>query len=429
MDHDSTRTTPAAASAAATGLHSTLSGTKDKQMKKTAFSPAKHGFKFANTFSNHRFIGPLHIETGGRCGGMVYTTLDHFYTGKPIPAQTTLPDEGSALSTYISARQEKSTLNTLDKWVELSFNPFGWRTREFWQWGLQDNGRFEELTNQIDRGRPVPIGLYNAHDAIKHHQVLAIGYDGRGLELRICVYDPNYPNVEKILRPYDHPSDPRYDYEGSTSDVPKKKWLTYLVDIAYRVQRPVLETHSGLNISGQNWTGRREDNKNYSHCTAVGTNFTGATLMQCDFSHSNMERATFRGANLRNSNFANAELNKASFYGADLKTTTFNGARARKANFTGADLKLAKLVRAKLEHCEFHGADLHRADLGDADCDSSNFYGASLAAAKLARGSFRGANFHGANLGGADLRGADFTGANMAGADVRGAKTDGAVGL
>lgn len=32
-------------------------------MKSTGFNPKKHGFHFNNTFENHRFIGPLHIES------------------------------------------------------------------------------------------------------------------------------------------------------------------------------------------------------------------------------------------------------------------------------------------------------------------------------------------------------------------------------
>lgn len=99
-------------------------------MPRTDFRVEQHGFKFANNFENNRFVGPVHLQFGGRCGGMVYSALDYYFNRKPIPQQTNLPIEGSTLSTYISARQERSTLNSLDKWVELTVNPFGWRTSE-----------------------------------------------------------------------------------------------------------------------------------------------------------------------------------------------------------------------------------------------------------------------------------------------------------
>ena len=130
-------------------------------MKRTGFVPKKHGFKFANNFQNHRFIGPIHLDLSGRCGGMSYAAMDFFCHGMPIPTQNTLPEEGSVLSTYISARQDKSLTNQLDLWIERLFNPFGWRTSEFFHWGLpsQSHGQVERLKSCIDLGKTAPLSL------------------------------------------------------------------------------------------------------------------------------------------------------------------------------------------------------------------------------------------------------------------------------
>ena len=145
-------------------------------MPHTSFSVQQHGFQFSNSFDNYRFFGPIEINLSGRCGGMAYSALDYYYTPMPIPTQSTLPTEGSVLSTYISSRQERATLNQIDKWVELSFNPGGARNSEFFHWGLQESGggQLELLTREIDAGRPAVLGLFNADDHITHHQVVAV---------------------------------------------------------------------------------------------------------------------------------------------------------------------------------------------------------------------------------------------------------------
>lgn len=76
---------------------------------------------------------------------------------------------------YIYNRQVTSITENLDKWAELGFNPFGWRTNEFFNWGLQgfNGGRPQELREQIEAGRPVPLGLFKAGNGGvgPHHQV------------------------------------------------------------------------------------------------------------------------------------------------------------------------------------------------------------------------------------------------------------------
>ena len=59
-------------------------------MPKTLFSPAQHGFRFANYFENVIFEeSPFgRIATRGRCGGMAFAALDHYYAGLALPNVT-----------------------------------------------------------------------------------------------------------------------------------------------------------------------------------------------------------------------------------------------------------------------------------------------------------------------------------------------------
>lgn len=145
----------------------------------TLFNPATQSLKFVNTLEVEVIND---VRMSGFCGGMVYTTLDYFKAGKPVPAQTYAPATGTPLYDYMWGRQRSSVLDNVDKWGELFVNPFGWRTSEFFNWGLQGTGggRLQELKTEIDRGNPVPLGLFKPGNggAGPHHQVLAIGYNG-----------------------------------------------------------------------------------------------------------------------------------------------------------------------------------------------------------------------------------------------------------
>lgn len=210
----------------------------------TRFNPSVHGFRFRNDFVTN-FAG---IDFSGLCGGMAYSALDYFNNNIPVPTQTSPPANGTPLRQYIYNRQQNATLDNVDKWGELSFNPFGSRTNEFFNWGLQgsNGGRVQELRAEIDAGRPVPLGLYKGGNGgfVYHHQVLAIGYDmGRYTgnlgefkeDFKIYVYDSNFPRQIKVLRPnISDPRNPRYVYESD----PSCAWLTYFVDKKYRLASP-----------------------------------------------------------------------------------------------------------------------------------------------------------------------------------------------
>ncbi|MEO7104659.1 MAG: hypothetical protein ABI311_14760 [Gemmatimonadaceae bacterium] len=202
--------------------------------KWTTFEPKIHGFKFGNDFKNS-FIGPpLNFTTSGLCGGMTYAVLDYYLGNNSVPAQQWRPANNTALQQYLYSRQVASLVSNMDKWAETTVNPFGSRSVEFFNWGL--TGRLQELRSFIDRGIPVPLGLKGFALSAGDHQVLAIGYDlGRyngdlsdyKTDVRIYIFDPNFPNSVQTLRPL--PDDATYSY----IEHPEKVWRTYFVDGKY----------------------------------------------------------------------------------------------------------------------------------------------------------------------------------------------------
>ncbi|MBS1655516.1 MAG: hypothetical protein JSU05_11765, partial [Bacteroidetes bacterium] len=148
----------------------------------TKFNPRADGFQFVNSFTNNFIdVAGVKITTGGLCGGMSYSALDYFLKKITVPKQTYMPADHTMLHDYIYNRDVSSVADNIDKWTELTVNPFGWRTDEFFNWGLQgtNGGRLQELKSFIDRDMPVPIGLeaVGSGGLGANHQVLAIGYD------------------------------------------------------------------------------------------------------------------------------------------------------------------------------------------------------------------------------------------------------------
>lgn len=213
--------------------------------KWTSFDPATQGFRFSNTFRNNVIGPPINMETGGLCGGMSYTVLDYYNAGRPIPNQTYRPANNTQLQSYIYNRQVNSLASNLDKWLEISVNPFGARTTEFFNWGI--NQRLQELMSFIDRGVPVQLGLKGSEGTLNHdHQVLAIGYDvGRYKynpgnfkeDIRIYVFDPNYPAQTLTLLPNSTANE--YFYLENPDD----RWRTYFVDNRYSFVNPPVITN------------------------------------------------------------------------------------------------------------------------------------------------------------------------------------------
>ena len=208
--------------------------------KLTGFQPKLHGFQFTNDFKNN-FIGPpISMITSGLCGGMSYTVLDYYNAKLTVPNQDWRPAHGTVLQMYLYERQVSSLLMNIDKWIETTVNPFGSRSTEFFNWGI--NERLVELRSFIDRGVPVNLGLKGTDGGISHdHQVLAIGYDpGRYQgdlgaykdELRIYIFDPNHPGETVTLVP--NSAGNEYHY----LEYPNEMWRTYFVDGKYFPMTP-----------------------------------------------------------------------------------------------------------------------------------------------------------------------------------------------
>ena len=184
-------------------------------MPKTQFSPQADGFHFINSFENIvklPIIGT--IRTYGRCGGMSYTALDHYFARLSMPALATqdfaetngVPPDSHPLANYIYRRQIKSfmTLSAIKFVLWSLFND----TRNRLNKGvsrLTKENEFEKLKRALDRGIPVPLGLImarNLKDFGKNHQVIAFGYeeDETAGAQTVHLYDVNYADREMIVR-------------------------------------------------------------------------------------------------------------------------------------------------------------------------------------------------------------------------------------
>lgn len=201
------------------------------------FKPHRDGFNFVNDFQNN-FVSELDWRTAGLCGGMSYAALDYYFSRRPIPASTFRPAEGTPLHKYIYERQVSSIQDNVDKWTELSLNPFGVRDSEFANWGLQ--GRLETLKNHLRMKRPAPLSLLAMGGNWKGHQVVAVGIDlGRfsprtkqfSEDVKIFLYDPNYPN--RIITMV--PDMARNCWKYLDED---KAYRTYFIDERYKRKLP-----------------------------------------------------------------------------------------------------------------------------------------------------------------------------------------------
>ena len=437
----------------------------------TPFNPAQHGFHFANTFPNIQFwAGGTEVSMSGRCAGMIWSVLDYYYNNLPIPSVNTLPNEGSTLSTYIALRQERSTHANIDDFAEVIINPFGWRTTEIFNWGLQGsgNGKMQRVKSSIDAGKPISIMLYNQTNLSAHHSVLAIGYSMERYlgdlgnfkeDFKLYVYDPNFPEEIKILIPdLSNAGNPRYFYPNEGDISPGHgEWLTYFPTDGYVSQSP-LNTSGITNcpeiikqITGKSYRGTTHNSESFKCAVANHADFYGATFRQVDFENARLDSTNFFGANLRNTNFTGTSLTGSNFEGADLKDTRFLFASSLNVNFNGADMKLSQLNSGSFLNCKFIGADMHRAILSGANftgadfsitsltnsvCENANFSSTTLTSPNFQNADLRGAIFRNARLYNVDFRNADLTNADFTGAvfwglptKLDGAKLEGAIGL
>lgn len=396
-------------------------------MPNTTFTAATNGFKFPNKFQPQIYIGPIDIGLNGLCGGMSYAALDYYFFGLPIPKETSLPEDGSVLEQYIYDRHLKALDNTIWLWAERWFNPFGWRTSEFFHWGLQASGggQLEWLKKSIDAGKPCPLGLVSPDSVWDNHFVVATGYESTKKkvgplqvdELNIQIYDNRFPDKQLVLT--SNSEEFRYD----ENDEKKDKWITYFVDLNYRPKRPNLgrnpcTDHHIRQLSGKDLSGRTFIKEDFRCARCVRTKFVGCTVANTDFTNAKLTRANFQGANLQNSDLAAVSADDANFLGADCRSASFANASVARGNFYGADLQNARLAGATIEQADFYGSNLSHSHLDGGTFNGGNFYGADLSSANLSGGHFADANFYGADLSHTNLSGGHFARANFYGADL-----------
>ena len=187
-------------------------------MKRTNFEPAKHAFRFENTFENQvkvlglssiPFIGSaFEMETNGLCGGMAFSALDYYHSNRPTPD---VSSPNSKLREYLLKRQLDS-FKYRDSW-------------RFYRWTRRSNSTIvpKTLENEIpkakksiDSGNPVVLGLVGATRVRDigddNHQVICYGYNENSSgKTTLYVYDPNCPpngsfSGELELIPFVHQS-------------------------------------------------------------------------------------------------------------------------------------------------------------------------------------------------------------------------------
>lgn len=203
----------------------------------TSFLPEQHGFHFINGFAGEDFV-----RWGGLCGGMVYTAMDYFRHGIPIPLQSYMPANRTTLQSYIYQRQNHSMWDVNSSWTEheVSYNTRG---GELYRWGIENtgSGRLKEFRDAIDAGNFKPLGLFaggvlgkdNADGG--RHVVLGVGYalgrygtdiNGHVEDVKIFIYNPNCGKVMRTLVP-DRLGQCFFEVETGYA------WRTYFVNNRY----------------------------------------------------------------------------------------------------------------------------------------------------------------------------------------------------
>ena len=182
-------------------------------MPKTNFTAQKDGFHFSNYFVNviANLPGIGQISTYGRCGGMSYLALDHYFARLRMPqlrtqdfAQTDgVPPDGHPLADHLYQRQLDSfmTLSAV-KFVawSLASDKSGWFSKGVSR--MTKEGEFAKLKASIDGGVPATLGLITAHDLAhlgSNHQVIAYGYEETPAAQTVYIYDVNYADRELAL--------------------------------------------------------------------------------------------------------------------------------------------------------------------------------------------------------------------------------------
>lgn len=179
------------------------------------FLPSRDGFKFINSFSGYflpfstpGFMAPKVPSNYGLCGGMSSAAYDFTLAGRPVPASSDVPNQGTRMQRYLYRRQ-------ID-----SLGPLGQAVVKVAQWttlpddtllGTQRRtaDEFALLHPRLDDTNLVVVALIyeragNMGELSKvifnNHQVLAYAYQQELTgAFTIRVYDPNLPGRDDVV--------------------------------------------------------------------------------------------------------------------------------------------------------------------------------------------------------------------------------------
>lgn len=240
---------------------------------KTNFSARTHGFPFANSFTNTIFTLPkgwrvatllrlgfrgveknnrISIVSDGLCGGMSFAALDYYYANIPPPekvesdnlnivfslnAKWFAGNKEEGLISYLHERQLDSfNLTDVFRFFRYIYMPDDDRS---WSKGIQSvtlKEQLQKLVHELKAGHPCALALIHSYKLANfnlNHQVVCYGYkvDENG-NVKLEIYDPNFPGEEKILCCRDKGK--YWVYEGDN-----KKWRGFFVQNYYKVLPPL----------------------------------------------------------------------------------------------------------------------------------------------------------------------------------------------
>lgn len=189
----------------------------------SGFRPSVDGYAFKNSFADADDNWLVKLG-GGRCGGMAYASLDHFY------AEGT-PGSKSGDGTLIARRNIDSLVGNGARFV--LWTAWSTATRGVGP-GITDISRREELpllARQLEDG-PVPLGLVRTQrlsDMKQNHQVVAYAIEADETTARISIYDPNHPTADDVVVvvPLSEPDAPVVSLRGTA---PYAQWTGFFVE-------------------------------------------------------------------------------------------------------------------------------------------------------------------------------------------------------
>ena len=149
-------------------------------------------------------VGPL--PTYGLCGGMAYSSLDHWHARMPIPRGAHGADQPARTATaptairnmiwarLLDSLQSGGVLHKTIEWSLLLNNVPGFLGGGAGRLLQDTRQEWTRLKSHIDDGQPWPIGLvYSMRDVWNQHQILVYGYEDNGNQVTLYVYDSNSP--------------------------------------------------------------------------------------------------------------------------------------------------------------------------------------------------------------------------------------------